>query len=411
MKLGDAWRLGHANVKSHKGRSIATIITISVLFGLVMGVNFVLQGMQNSILPYAEQATDGKIYVRSYIRGSNGPATIEKRLAKYHGTQIGTLTDIDVDGMQHILYISPEVVQPWLDVDLKSVPEDKLAYMITDYAKEWLAQGEGYVLGQYLAIDDTMGVEVGMIPMVGQSGTLQMSESLDWNLLDLVLTKISGRQGYDLMVVERNDDWRPQEYEAEKVSVIATFDDVRDAYNYMQMTDEAEFGYSALQAEADEMFNNQTAVYGAVRDTEKTLRVLEMILLVVAIVIMAFTFAHLIDQDAAMVALYRSIGATTKDIVLVSLCYLLELCLWAIVFATVVGLSIAGVVTLMNMGQLKAVVEEFYNMKGAGEMILIGFNLRYLETAGLMLLAVPVAFLLVCDHLSTKHIAMRLKKD
>lgn len=415
MRLSDAWRLGYANIKTHKGRSIAAIITISILFGLVMGVNFILQGIQNSLMPYAEAVTDGTIYVRSYVRGSNGPATIEKRLAKYHGEKIGTLTDIDINGMEHILYISPEIVQPWVEVDFDTVPEDKLAYLITNSAKEFLAQnelfpGEEYRLGQYYDLGER-GVEVGTIPAAGENTSLHLGESPDWNPLDLILAGISSGYRDDVLVVERGNDWRPEKYVAEKVSIVAKFDNVRDAYNYIQMNDENEFNYSALQAEAREIFSSQTGIYGAVRNAEKKLGILEIILLVVAIIIMAFTFAHLIDQNAAMIALYRSIGATTKDIVLISCCYLLQLCLGAIVLATVIGLIIAGVTTVMNMEQLKIVVEQFYGVKNQGEMILIGFNWWYVGTVGMMLLAVPVVFLLVCDHLSTKRIAMRLKRD
>ncbi len=63
MRVIQAVRLGHQSLVGHKRRSISTVIIMSVLFGVLLGVVFVVQGLENTILNAANTATDGKYYL------------------------------------------------------------------------------------------------------------------------------------------------------------------------------------------------------------------------------------------------------------------------------------------------------------------------------------------------------------
>ena len=69
LGLIDAIRLGHTNVKAHGLRSMAVVVTIGVIFGAVMAVNFVLKGLEDNLLRYAE-ASEGKPVLVSGVKQS-----------------------------------------------------------------------------------------------------------------------------------------------------------------------------------------------------------------------------------------------------------------------------------------------------------------------------------------------------
>lgn len=63
MRLFDAQRLAWSNLRAAWGRNLAAIIVIGVLFGLLMGVEFVLAGLENTLERYANEQTNNNIYI------------------------------------------------------------------------------------------------------------------------------------------------------------------------------------------------------------------------------------------------------------------------------------------------------------------------------------------------------------
>ncbi len=49
-----------------------TVLTVSVVFGVVVGANFVLKGLERSLLEFAGEKTEGKVYVVSVAGRSAG---------------------------------------------------------------------------------------------------------------------------------------------------------------------------------------------------------------------------------------------------------------------------------------------------------------------------------------------------
>lgn len=46
LKFSDALRLSWSNIAQHKKRSAILVVTIALLFGLVMGFNFLTSGIE-----------------------------------------------------------------------------------------------------------------------------------------------------------------------------------------------------------------------------------------------------------------------------------------------------------------------------------------------------------------------------
>ena len=61
LRLPDAMRLSWANIAEYKGRSVVVVATVAILFGLVMGVNFLLRGLEVTLLDASVAKTGGKV--------------------------------------------------------------------------------------------------------------------------------------------------------------------------------------------------------------------------------------------------------------------------------------------------------------------------------------------------------------
>lgn len=65
LKLSDAIRISWSSVGGHKVRSLLVAGTIAILFGVVLGVNFVLQGLEDTVVAASVVPTAGKVYIES----------------------------------------------------------------------------------------------------------------------------------------------------------------------------------------------------------------------------------------------------------------------------------------------------------------------------------------------------------
>ena len=73
LRLADLGRLSWGNVTEHKKRSLLVVVTMSVLFGLLFGMNFMFAGLRDTLVGVDTQATDGKVYIDLvYMRWFSG---------------------------------------------------------------------------------------------------------------------------------------------------------------------------------------------------------------------------------------------------------------------------------------------------------------------------------------------------
>ncbi len=299
MTFKELFRLSHREYTAYQTRSRATIITIGTLFGALLAILFVAQGLENVVLRYAGDATNGEVYLASSYEG-------------------------------------------------------------------------------------------------GQNG--------------LIIDRISN---FDGEVTELTDGQKAEIGEEIPESVIITkFTNLKNAYEYYSKADARELHYSADDYQIAELFSNQVSVYRYFRDKNKDfIRPASVVLMAVSAFILTFTMAHLIASSTKIFVLYRSIGASRGQILLIYFVYLLELCVKAAVFAVILALLIAGVATTVGWNYLLEQLTTLYPQAPQFLPTLIGVNWRCLETIVCMFLAAPVSFLLCLDQFSNKKIAQKLKGD
>ncbi len=91
MTFKELFRLSHREYTSYRTRSRATVITIGVLFGALLAILFVVQGLENVVLRYASDATNGEVYLVSSYEGNRDDLMME-RLREFGG-EVVDLTD------------------------------------------------------------------------------------------------------------------------------------------------------------------------------------------------------------------------------------------------------------------------------------------------------------------------------
>lgn len=141
------------------------------------------------------------------------------------------------------------------------------------------------------------------------------------------------------------------------------------------------------------------------------LTTVQILFIIVAIIIATFTFAHLIDSDAATVALYRSLGASTGNIYLIYFLYLVELCMLAVLSCIVIAFIIVGIMWMLNADALAERLKEYYILKDLPKVNLFGFNGMFFWIIGSIMVIAPFSLALTMRHFSAKHIAKKLKED
>lgn len=91
MTFKELFRLSHREYTSYRTRSRATVITIGVLFGALLAILFVVQGLENVVLRYASDATNGEVYLVGSYEGNRDDLMME-RLREFGG-EVVDLTD------------------------------------------------------------------------------------------------------------------------------------------------------------------------------------------------------------------------------------------------------------------------------------------------------------------------------
>ena len=69
MRLAEAWRLARRELAAYRTRSLATVVTVGLLFGLVMGGLLVWRGLEHWQLGYAGAETGARCILRAVTRG------------------------------------------------------------------------------------------------------------------------------------------------------------------------------------------------------------------------------------------------------------------------------------------------------------------------------------------------------
>ena len=455
MRLVDYLRLGFAGVEAHKKRAFTVVIIVGLLFSVITAGVLVLQGLEDRVIGTMLVPTDGKVLVMSIVdTGVCGEdcdieaevREIKQNIEKYGGRVIETEISRTTEGMFYKLgervfeantsnvdRSATEVVvplgmtaklagieMPERDADLtekleaiKDVREKALHKIVESKA------GEKYYIAEILP-DGVYASDLSFIN-IGQSG----------NPLDLILGQMraGASQSFITELAKKKaetDDGDvgqvsgfvpAEDMDAEDVGMVfARFPDVETAYkyyrdkvNYCSETDRIfsmcgkDYKYQVMSAVGDSIMT-----YENLQNIWLVFRIVAAVLAVIAVIVMVGTYGRLIGKDMKIIALYHAMGANKVQIKLVYLTYLLMLSLMTVGFAIVLGLGLAGLLSMVNMTALKQVFTLGFGMK-VGEIWLVGWNNLSWSMIGVILVATVFAIVLGNGNFEAKKLAQKLK--
>ncbi len=445
LKFSDALRLSWSNIAEHKKRSVIIILTISLLFGVIMAFNFMLQGLRGTILDAALQANDGKVYLEtgyqniSSINEGNfteladleaAQKIVRDTIADYHGEIIGEITTYQIGNTRWVINQAVADAVGKIDLNLDELDPDQIPFLAPEFENEYF---QGYLwdngekdkrlvkVGTFPSTQNSsptlpgfnpLNLLLGMVygssdahPLIIDDGSGKVTDYID----SMAQAKVEGG-GYE-DVAQVLEAWPPEKY---YIAVFDSYDDAVAYYNnaygdnspkYVQIDEKK---YSILNMD---IFGRVIYLELDFDNLQFMLTAIEVLFIVIAILIATFTFAHLIDQDAATVALYRAMGASTGNIYLIYFLYLVELCLLAVLSCILIALIIVGVMWLCNASALAERLKEYYILKDLPKVNLFGFNGMFFWIIGSIMIIAPISLLLTMRRFSAKHIAKKLKED
>ena len=154
----------------------------------------------------------------------------------------------------------------------------------------------------------------------------------------------------------------------------------------------------------------QVAVYKTYEHYKFQLYPLMLILMIIAVLILGLTIGHVISQDANVTALYYTLGASKLQVLTIHLCYILEVCFWAMIFAIILALVGVVAITYFGWNHFIDLFTETYQNQTAFPPILFGLNWGCVTILVVIYVSAPLALLLCLDQFSKKSLASKLKK-
>lgn len=459
----DILHLSWINISQHKIRSAIIVATISILFGLLIGVSFVLNGLETTLLDASSAKTNGKFYITTYHRQINNNKiapidSVHEILSLHHATTLGTLTTYNFSTNIRVSLpfadlpfevISSSAVTNFLTTNLNEVPADKVpvlapagGFTITDKANQdseqenWLREQintKYYIVG-YLPIMAESNSHLWEVTKPGYSNDHTPTIPGGFNLLNLILGKINpgatasmqpilvddGSGKVDTYINELTDAWvQAQSVELEEAFrrdtptrlkyAIAQFDDAQDLIDYTTPSIEDLFGSSSSQLITSDLVGNANDIATAFHHARLQYFAIGAVILITAVLITIFTFSQLVDQDAPTIALYHSMGASTNNISLIYLFYLLELCALTIIAGITIGLIFSGLTTALNATAFAQRLQDFYLLSTTPHVSFIGISQDLLFIILAIIATAPIVLAFTQKHFSAQYVAKRLK--
>lgn len=416
MKISDAFRLSHAEFIHYKRRSLATVIIVGILFGAILSIHLLLQGLENAFLSTATRLTDDTIYLQitpptddcPLIFPDDGtpayftcpdydPTPIITSVEHHHGQFLGPMTDT----------LLATTAQPFVSLDPTTAPANTVPAVISynqalhylgitqpPLTNDKITEVYSRTLGQTFTANNTTYYIAGITP-----STSLRSSSNTFNPLDLAFA-ITTTSGLSPNLIPLT----PQPTSTPSPAYLVTFSSLDDAYAYIN-SEHCNYNESSAcrSYSIDELYTNRLALHQLFQIDRFILSFPTYILIYLAVLIVFLTFLKITYQSSPTIAFYRAFGANFVDLGLIFLAYFLEICLFAILFALIIGLIISGGFSLANATYLPDLLSASYGVPITGFYLLIGWN----GTASLIfctiLLALPFALIFSIPRLANPN--------
>ena len=204
MRLAEAWRLARRELVAYRTRSWATVVTVGLLFGLVMGGLLVWRWLENWQLGYAGAETGGEVYLASSYEGARAMEVLLARVNAYGGRIVEpTAEDEDeladfseagsVNGDETVIVVwfeSPRAAYDYYRME----DEAEFGYNAQKMRMQELGGGQMVIYAQYRRLEQVVLVPVLVVLLVAGSLilALTMAHVLTQNTKTFVLYRTLG---------------------------------------------------------------------------------------------------------------------------------------------------------------------------------------------------------------------------
>ena len=403
MRTKDVLRISLKNIRIYLKRNLIIMATMGIIFGLILTINLWLQGMENSYTELANQSTEGRVIIEAtnsmegMIIDDALPKTTRQEIAEdieAHGGKV--LGDAEKFGLFGSVVLSKELVENRIMVDMEEVPVDAAPVLVSTFLGEQLL-GKSFSAEYTNAVrkqkdykeyqdkligktfTDTYGAKYYVVGL--NSGNFHVDnlsfnqlERGSNNILNPVPAFVATPNGTPIVIDNgKSESWQKGESvslketvdtKAEGESLVAIFDDNKSAYNYFQ------YGRGRfMNVDLPSRTYSVNIVAGMSPETmyimenmNFVINIVSVALGLIAAIVVVFTSIRLVDQDRQNVALYYSLGATTRQVRTIYLFYFLEL----MIGAAILAFCSASVIVLAF---------SFLNQEILGIQSALGFNL------------------------------------
>ncbi|MBQ7802370.1 hypothetical protein IJ380_00675 [Candidatus Saccharibacteria bacterium] len=154
MKIFDLIKLGHAHIYVHKKQSFLTVLTTGIIFGTLLGVITLFNGLENLFVRASETLGGDEVYVVSSSCMNSGNCfnyedvvritSTTHNISKYNGENVGKLEVFTYkNGGKSFRVIGEEYVKNLIEIDMGKYESGTLFKLISlDDAAELLRSSE-----------------------------------------------------------------------------------------------------------------------------------------------------------------------------------------------------------------------------------------------------------------------------
>ena len=450
LRLRDALRLAFVNLAGNRRRTSLIIMTVVVLFAPMLSLAFLAQGIRNSILDTSALQTGGAVYIQTGFLADiyygaeeriitpapeNADAILRERIAAHHGEIVDTVTAARRSlGWDYDL-ISASAIETFQGDTAPSLAANATtpATGLNTSATNTLASPLPAITNSNLHLSDPALSVLATYPGTQTLFSLQGASAA----LGFFTDAISGTPSQTFLIDDGSPaiqsyrdqalaDWRArcqQTYQSTcdyRPSLpelyVVRFINPRDAAAYQTTAgfDSLRYGYDTdadYQYLIADLFNNTLSAAGATTSAQFIIYVVMGAFLILALILIVTTLSHAADEDAATIALYRSLGASTRAVHLIYFLYLLLLCLFAALISFLVALLFASLIALIVAAPFAASLQTFYQLSAPPTISCLGLDGFALLLLAAILLVAPLALLLTFHQFSAKHLSRKLKNE
>ncbi len=441
MRIKDVLRISLKNIRIYFKRNLIIMAVMGVIFGIVFAINLWFQGMENSYTELANQSTEGRVIIEAtnsmegMILDDALPKTTRQEMSEdieAHGGKV--LGDAEKFGLFGSVVLSKELVENRIMVDMEEVPVDAAPVLVSTFLGEQLL-GKSFPAEYTNAVRKQKDYKEYQDKLIGKTFTdaygakyyvvglnsgnfhvdnlsFNQLEQGSNNILNPVLAFVATPNGSPIVIDNgKSESWQKGESvslketvdtKAEGESLIAIFDDNKSAYDYFQ------YGRGRfMNVDLPSRTYSVNIVAGMSPETmyiienmNFVINIVSVALGLIAAIVVVFTSIRLVDQDRQNVALYYSLGATTRQVRTIYLFYFLEL----MIGAAILAFCSASVIVLAF---------SFLNQEILGIQSALGFNLVatpgeiwYAVNAGTFVIIVAMLTVsFICIAINNKRLA------